>query len=654
MGSIRQLSPTLVNKIAAGECIERPSSVVKELIENSLDAGAHRVQLEIEDGGKKLIRVVDDGKGISSDDLPLAVTAHATSKLADEQQLFAICTMGFRGEALASVGAVSQLTVTSATHDAETGYRIDVDGGTMGQVRAEPVRPGTIIEVRNLFFNVPARRKFLRTAPTEVGHINEQVVRLALPRWEVAFEVTNNDRQTMQLQACEDMAGRLGDVFGVEVVDGLIPVDRQEKGLRIRAFVSRPEHTRGSNRWQYTFLNGRWIRDKYITHAVKEAYRGLIDPQRYPLVFMFLDIDPEQVDVNVHPTKAEVRFADSQFVHSQVLAVLRETFSQHDLTAGLRPGRSAAGRRADASPSDDEQVPAQTERIRQAMAEYFERSQPQQSTFTFRRSATGSGGAGHRSDEGYRRFDGDDRLPADSHADNGVNQARQVDSQRDWSQFGMADAGIARADDQSVSAEAASERVTVDDDSPLRAIQIHNSYLVAQTSEGVVIIDQHALHERVIYEQLRARVTKGPLERQRLLMPEVVDVTDEQMAHLGEVREVLEQLGVTVSEFGPRSVAIQSFPTLLERVNAASFLRDVLDGVDEFGGPADSEQMLQHVLDTMACKAAVKAGQSLKDEEIQALMEYRHLVERSSACPHGRPTTLRLSLEDLSKQFKRT
>ncbi len=610
MGQIRPLSPALISRIAAGECIERPASVVKELAENALDAGAGAIDITILDGGRGLIQVADDGVGMDSDDLRLSVAQHATSKLLSDDDLFNIQTMGFRGEALASIGAVARLRITSRRREDDVAHEIRVEGGAVSELRPCAAPPGTTVEVHDLFYAVPARRKFLRTNQTEMGHITEQLARLALAHPEIAFTLKHQGRVTHRLDATQDRRQRIADLYGAELADVLLPVHRAGTGLKIDGLVAPPAESRGSSKWEYVFLNGRYVRDRFVSHAVKEAYRSLIDPSRYPVVFLFITIDPDAVDVNVHPTKIEVRWRDSNYVHGQVLATLRERFLSTRLDHELRPAR------------DDENYRAQ---VREAMVEFFTRSRPA---------------------ENQRHFD----LPAVAppSQEPAAEPARDVTPTQAWKR--PIDPPTSEQD--AVHGEEADTRPALQ---PVtRVMQVHNTYLVVETDEGVMIIDQHALHERILYEELKRRMTAGRLEAQRLLMPEVLRVPADRLEVLEAHADLLGRLGVELTAAGPQSVAVQAFPTLLlERTDQGRFVADLLDLLGEQGTRPDADTLMHEVLDMMACKAAVKAGDPLTPEEITALLERREQAERSSHCPHGRPTTLRLTLRDLEKQFHR-
>ena len=612
MDSIKQLPPNLVNKIAAGEVIERPASLCKELLENSIDAGATFIEVEVADGGKRLVRVTDDGRGIAAEDLPLAVAPHATSKLAGEDDLYAIETMGFRGEALASIGAVSQLRVVSRRPDEPAGVRIDVDGGKIGAVQAVGCPPGTTVEVRNLFFNTPARRKFLRTHTTEMGHITEQLSRIALAHPRVGFSLQHSGRTVKQLPTGQGRLDRIGAFFGPELAESLIHIDRDERGVRIAGWVGRPQQSRATARWQYVFVNGRYVRDRYLAHAIKEAYRSLIEPSRFPSVFLFIELDPAAIDVNVHPTKIEVRWRDSNLVHSQVLSTIREALRGADMTPQVQAGSSPASERdSDRALEERPGQADQQHRVRQAIADYFRRQGPTQRHMPF--------------------------APPEPRSQRDVPQPRRSDAPRPPERESTSEPR-----DRQEPARPSTDDREADRPAPepsearsRPAVQLHNAYLVAETEDGIVIVDQHALHERVLYEQIHSRLAAGTLASQRLLLPETVRATPEQVSAVQDNSELLDKLGIELTAFGPDTLAVQSFPGLLANLDVGEFTRDLLDRLAEHEGPANSEELLQDVMQLMACKAAVKAGEPLKPEEVEALMAQRDLAERSSTCPHG-------------------
>ena len=657
MPRIQLLPDLLVNKIAAGEVIERPASVVKELIENSLDAGATRVEIHVEDGGRKLIRVVDDGCGMDADDLALAIQPHATSKIAREDDLFGIRTLGFRGEALPSVGSVSQLRIVSRQRGSDEGHEIRVVGDQVEPIKAAAAPPGTTVEVRQLFFNVPARQKFLRTAQTEMGHITEQLARIALVQPRVEFKLTHNNRTVYHLPPVEGMRPRIGDFYGAEMAGSLLEIHRQERGLSIHGWVSRPADNRSTAKWQYLFLNGRFIRDRFLSHAIREAYRGLMEASRYPVIFLALEIDPSEVDVNVHPTKIEVRWRDSNLLYSQVLSALRDRFLRADLTPaltpdpsfgrtysrdisdtdgppeGIEPGAATGHAAGDGAQTDEALAEQRRAQIRQSIADFFKTARP----------VVGPGvPPSPLPDEGWPG-----RPTPDRSAESIGYAAR------------LAEPDVSRDTSPGMPATLLPQMGAGDGDPagesfvPDVIIQVHRTYLVAETPDGLIIVDQHALHERILFEQLSAQISRGPLESQRLLIPDTMDVAPDQVGVIEVYADTLARLGFELTPYGPGTIAIHAAPSLLKEGRVHEFLRDMLDRLSVRSAPASPEMLTNDLLSMMACKAAVKAGDPLSQEEIRALMRERHRVERSSNCPHGRPTSLRLTIRDLERQFKR-
>lgn len=616
MGQIQMLSSSLVSRIAAGECIERPASVVKELVENALDAGAAHVEVQIMDGGRELIQVSDDGLGMDVDDLRLSVQQHATSKLRSDEDLFNIQTMGFRGEALASIGAVARLAITSRRREDEVGHELRVEGGGVSEPRPCAAPPGTNVAVRDLFYAVPARRKFLRTNQTEMGHITEQLARIALAHPEVSFVLKHQQRVVHRLDVANDYRQRISDFYGPDLAKVLLPIRRAGTDLTVEGLVAPPAESRGSSKWEYVFLNGRYVRDRFVSHAIKEAYRSLIDSSRYPVVFLFIRVDPQAVDVNVHPTKVEVRWRDSNYVHGQVLAALRERFLTSNLDHSLR------------TPAAEDDYRS---RVRDAMVDFFTHAKPTTGPPTTTQPA------GRTESQPIPEPQPPARSPELSAPPTGNPAAYR------------------RTEDMSANPEPPPPQAPPTIESRgARALQVHNAYLVVETEDGLMIVDQHALHERILYEELRRRITTGRLEAQRLLMPEVVSVPADRLEAIETHAELLSQVGIELTPAGPQSVALQAFPTLLlERVDAQRFVRDLLDMLAEQGTRPQAETLVHAVLDMMACKAAVKAGDALTPSEIEALLERRGQADRSSHCPHGRPTTLRLTLKDLERQFHR-
>jgi len=632
---IQVLPDGLINKIAAGEVVERPASVVKELLDNCLDAGATRIGITVQDGGRTLIRVTDDGWGIPPAEAALAFAQHATSKIAAVEDLFAIQTMGFRGEALASIASVSHAVLTTRLRESDEtgGVKIEVKDSVIGPAVPCAAAAGTTIEVRDLFYSVPARRKFLRTDATEFSHIHEMVLRAAIPHPEIAFTLAHNGRNILDLAATADGRLRAAEALGggsEEVkgfYQGLVNLAGEERGIRVGGFAGQPYMARPTARYQYLFLNGRFIRDRSLFHALKEAYRGLIEPAAQPVAILMIEMDPAAFDVNVHPQKTEVRFRDSGAVYRAVLAALREQLLSSDLTPAMRV-RDTGAFPAPGGPGVGVAAAAETRRV---IADFFRQQTPVQPRLAYGVEA---------------------QQPSVIDDPSRVTVAP--------TETGDTTKGIGSEADAIPPADEAPSPPTPYTLHPIPSttfVQLHNTYIVAQTPEGMVIIDQHALHERIIYEELFARATRGVLEGQRLLIPEVLPINPRQAAALETVKPLLLKLGIEVEDFDAGSVAVHSFPSLLSKVSPREFLKDLLDRLMEYGGAGGSkltaEELLHEVLDMASCKAAVKAGYPLSADEIQTLLARKEQVERASNCPHGRPTTLRLSISDLEKQFKR-
>jgi DNA mismatch repair protein MutL len=610
---IRRLPPALINQIAAGEVVERPASVVKELLENAFDAGATRVDVEIEGGGRDLIRVSDDGSGIPAEELPLAIESHATSKVVEASDLDAIATMGFRGEALASIAAVSRFS-----HEA---WRIEMTEGVVADPRPVAGPVGTRVEVRHLFQSIPARRRFLKSESAETARIAEIVRLLALTRPAVGFRLVSNGRTLVELPATDDPARRILEVLGRELDGRLLPVHGEigdaGDGTLVTCWglVGVPETARPTSKQQRFVLNGRAIADRSLSHALKEGFRGLVDPGRHPIGVIHLEMNPARVDVNVHPAKTEVRFRDARPLHGLVRRAVRAALVEADLAReiALPDAEDVA---FDRSSSGDV--------IRGPAIETASAWRPTNASTSMRpassRAATARGGTADVA--AWRAAVADTPLP-----------------------------------DLATTPEPAATEVLPTLVGADAVLQIHQSFLVTQDEHGLVIIDQHALHERVMFEMLQRRMAAGPLESQRQLVPVVIDADPDAIAAIESIAPLLEKLGIDVGAAGPRSVAIHAFPSLLlaRRVEAGPFVSELLERAA--AGELDlddDEAALADVLDMMSCKAAVKAGDRLRPQEIAELLAMRDRIDRGASCPHGRPTHLRIPIEELERRFGRS
>jgi DNA mismatch repair protein MutL len=605
MRRIEKLPMSVVNRIAAGEVVERPASVVKELLENALDAAPGRIDVVLEQGGIALVRVVDDGGGIEPEDLPLAVAPHATSKLRTAEDLEHIETLGFRGEALASIGEVARLVIRSRTASG-AGASIEVDGGRMGEVVPDGCALGTTVEVHQLFANVPARRAFLRAPATEWSHAAEAFVRTALAQPAVAMSLEHNGRRVHDLPAAGDWRQRIGGLFGAAVGDRLIEVDASDDDIAVHGWVGRPEDDMASTRLQHLFVDGRPFRDRSILHAVQEAYRGLLLTGRQPIVFLRFEIPPEMVDVNVHPAKMEVRFREPSRLYRLVLSALRTTFLSHDMGTRLRPPSPAPWF---GSPEA--------------------RQQPVRS--------------------GWSDTVGVAPAPAPA----GIGRPPEVRGPGDRPAV-PGDRAAAAAPLPAWERDDAPRREEHRREIPELAGQMHKRYIVVETADGIEVIDQHALHERVLYERLKASVAGGSLEVQPLLIPERVDLSPAEIELVTEHASALARAGMRIEPFGGSTVIVTSKPALAGSAPATAIVREVVDRLAAAAANADAGMLVDEVLHGLACRAAIKAGDPLSQAEVDALVCDRRAVRESHHCPHGRPTSLTLSRHDLDHQFRRT
>ena len=601
---IQELSAAVINKIAAGEVIERPASVVKELVENSIDAGATQIDVAIHQGGAELIRVVDNGHGIPADELMLAVRSHATSKIRDADDLFRVGTMGFRGEALASISEVSEFRIRSRTPENDAGHELEVMGGAAGPIEPCGCSVGTTIEIRRLFFNTPVRRKFMRTPQTEMSHATEAITRIALAHPNVRFVLNNGKRATMELPPVADLRDRIASCFGGDLAQDLIPVESKDDYAHIHGYVANPKHSRSNNKQQYLFLNGRHIRDRALQHALSEAYRGILLTGRYPITFLNIDIAPETVDVNVHPTKLEVRFQDSGRLYKQLLGMLRNRFLTTDLTATFRPEESnvAPDTRRDAPHGISSPAGLSPTTLTSGVA-------------PFKPFADGSS----RRDEIISWARGEARNDPASSSEFALRapvaaQQRTFDLESNEGDYASTPAPLLASGNEASTADG-SEPVAV---GSTNAMQVHNRYLVTANDDGIVVIDQHALHERVIYEQLREKVLQKKVEKQRLLVPEPVQLSPTEAATVLQSQGLLSELGIDVSDFGGDTILVSSYPAMLANFNPSEMMRHLAEEIGAGGKTPDPRDLVDEILHMMSCKAAIKAGDPLQPEEIQS------------------------------------
>ncbi|NLF68345.1 MAG: DNA mismatch repair endonuclease MutL [Candidatus Anammoximicrobium sp.] len=659
MTDIRLLSPSIINKIAAGEVIERPASVVKELMENSVDAGARRIDVAVEKGGSELVRVADDGGGIKPDQLPLAVASHATSKIASADDLFDVRTLGFRGEALASIAEISQLLLRSRHRDEPAGYQLEVRGGQAGEVTPCGCPVGTVLEVRQLFFNTPVRRKFLRATQTEMGHVTEAFIRIALVHPQVHFTLQHNDRSVYDLPAVDSWRERIVTFFGGEIGQSLIPVASDDGQIRWTGYVADPNYSRANNRMQYFFLNGRHIRDRSLQHALGEAYRGLLTSGRYPIAFFRLEMPADLVDVNVHPTKLEVRFQDGGRIYSQLLSALRQKFLGTDLTARVKPTPLPA----DADPAGALD-PARSAQHRDELVQWAQgqlqgkpapagpaiqdagsRAEP------WHPAGAPSPATATRLPLDFDRAAG--RAPPFRPFPDGGFAARGTPAAAPQPELGPAERGEPAHGEAGPPARPPAAHLHAAFQ-PAAGLQVHNRYLITENEDGVVIIDQHALHERILYEQLREKIQAGALEKQRLLVPEPVSMPPAEAAAALEAKEILAQLGIEIEPFGGDTILVSTYPAMLANFDPHEILRQIVEQLMTGGSVPERRDLLDEMLHMISCKAAIKAGDRLTPDEIASLLQQRHHYRDTHHCPHGRPTALVFTREELDKRFKRT
>ena len=673
MSRIQQLDTSVINKIAAGEVIERPANVVKELIENSVDAMATRIEVDIVDGGAELIRITDDGEGIHPDDILLAVSSHATSKIVTAEDLFFIQTMGFRGEALASIAEVSHINIRTRQKDAVAGVELDVNCGDRSEVVPCGCPTGTRIEIRNLFASTPVRRKFLKTKSTEFGHISDQFTRVALANPRLRMILRHNDKVVFDLPASDGLIDRLQMFYGKSLTDHLVWVESEVGDVRMSGYVAHPSQSKSGRKWQHLFLNGRWFQDRSIQHALTESYRGLLMVGRQPISFIFVDMPPSAFDVNVHPTKVEVRFVDGQHLYRQMLSMIRTKFLTMDLDSEMKLGRGRASdedNRAEpvgAAVAPQQKLQAELEAwatdsgTAPAKRNDFGNSGPPMTTWSVRQSQADL--ARMLAPSSYER----------DTQDSGVAFAEEVSlpetveaaeemfvGREDGQEMGeVADPSetLARAT-ESTSAHAnvdpaSKPAPSVGSQSGERAMQIMDCYLVVESEQGMMIIDQHALHERIMYEYLRPRVLNGSVESQRMLIPETIDLTAREAALIVEHAEVLGQIGIGVEEFGTNTVLVNKWPVMMKKARPSEMIRDIAEQLESQEKKPTRRDILDELLHMMSCKAAIKSGQRLKPEEIDSLLAQRHLCDDAHHCPHGRPTALVLSQTELDKQFGR-
>ena len=597
---IRQLSDAAANRIAAGEVVERPSSAIKELVENSIDAGASRIDISYSDGGKTLIRVKDNGHGIAENQLMLALSRHATSKI-DGTDLLNIHTFGFRGEALPSMGAVGRLTITSRIENVSMGATITVDGGVIHQVRPAPSSIGTIVELRNLFHATPARLKFLRTDRAESGAISDVIKRLAMSEPFIGFtlrDITSGGKGRIIFRADPEagdlfdaMYGRLSKILGIDFAKNSFRVDAERDGMTLTGYASLPTYSRGSSVSQYIFVNGRPVKDKSLLSALRAAYSDFLHNGRYPLAALFVECDFERVDVNVHPAKAEVRFREPGIVRGLVISALRHALAEE--------GHRASSTVADATLG------------------------------AFKKSEISNISTNLRMNQSWSR----------EMQNNNLDQVGFSELQNN---FSARQASIETNNDQ-ISNRLGAARA-----------QVHENYIISQTADGIVIVDQHAAHERLVYEKLKNKMALNGVSSQTLLIPEIIELSEQDSAVLMDLSADLSRFGLSIENFGGNSIVVRETPAILGEVNAKSLILDILDELKDWSESNLIKEKLDAILSRVACHGSIRSGRIMKGEEMNALLREMEITPHSGQCNHGRPTYVKLKLSDIEKLFGRT
>lgn len=607
---IHQMPHQLINQIAAGEVVERPSSVIKELLENSLDAESTRIDIDVEQGGVKLIRISDNGSGIYKDDMSLALSRHATSKIRNLDDLEHVNSLGFRGEAVPSIASISRLTITSAT-DGESGWQVKGDGSEK-DIEQKPAahKTGTTIEVRDLFFNVPARRKFLKTEKTEFKHLDDVVKRIALSRFDVSLNLTHNRKSVRQFRAASDKAGeekRIAEVCGKAFIEQSVYLEHEAPGinggLKIRGWIALPTFSRSQADLQYFYVNGRMVKDRVITHAIRQAYQDVLYHGRHPAYVLYLELDPVLVDVNAHPTKSEVRFRESRTAHDFLFRAI------HDAIAKIKPESTSLDSLQSMSPG-----------YQQGMNQ----AQPSSLPSGF---GTGSGGAYHPQ-QSSMSLAVEEQIAAYSQLASSQSRAEVNDIESASQDNSYPPLGYAKA-------------------------QIHGIFILAENRDGLVIVDMHAAHERITYERLKTAYDGDGISSQPLLVPIDVDVSEKEAELVETEQSFFKDIGMEVDRSGPQSIRIRQIPVLLSKTNAESILRDVLSDFSVHGRSDRIKNKMNEVLGTMACHGSVRANRQLTIPEMNALLRDMETTERSGQCNHGRPTWVQMNVSQIDKLFMR-
>ncbi len=599
---IQKLPPQLVNQIAAGEVIERPASIVKELIENSLDAGAGRIRIDVERGGVRLIRVVDDGEGIAKDDLPLALSRHATSKIFTLSDLAQVRSMGFRGEALPSISSVARLVLASRARGADYAWRVAADG-TEDRFELIPdgLPAGTSVEVRDLFYNIPARRKFLRAEKTEFGHLESVVKKLGLSRFDIDFVLNHNQKEVLHLKTADsviDREARVAGVCGTGFLENALAVEFESAGLRLSGWVSLPTYSRNHGDMQYFYVNGRLVRDKVVSHALRQAYQDVLFHGRQPVFVLYLELDSRAVDVNAHPAKLEVRFRDSQLVHDFLFRALRRALAESRAGSANRPGPEATGTLAADSPGQagDNRNPGLFSSPRQSSLPYQVREEI----------------------ETYAALAG-----REASLQSGQIRHSEAETGGDIPPLGFAIA------------------------------HLHNIYILAESSQGLILVDAHAAHERVTYEKLKRQYDSGKIPEQTLLLPVRVAVSEQEADLAEEIQDEFRKLGFEIDRLDIETLVVRSVPAQLSCTDVPALVRDVISDIQSKGSSFRIQDSIHEMLASVACHGAIRANRRLTRDEMNVLLREMEATDYSGQCNHGRPTWVELSARELDRFFLR-
>ncbi|MDP7142041.1 MAG: DNA mismatch repair endonuclease MutL [Alphaproteobacteria bacterium] len=633
---IRHLPDNLINQIAAGEVIERPAAAVKELVENALDAGATQIDIEIRNGGKSLIRIQDNGYGMNHDELIAALDRHATSKLPTED-LMKIDHLGFRGEALPSIGAVSRMLIKSraASEDgilSDDAWEISIEGGKKSEPSPSNQPAGTCIEIKDLFYATPARLKFLNSDRAEYGAVKDIITRLAMAFPHVSFTLTHDGKKSLNLPATqkdflEQREERLAAIMGRDFSDNSIPIDAEREGVKLTGHISLPTLNRGNAQCQYFFVNGRPVKDKVLLGATRGAYADLLASNRYPYIALFITIDPAYVDVNVHPAKSEVRFRDSGLVRGLIVSSLRHALHQN--------GQQTSTTISDQALGSFTQQPSGAPHLPMHRSGHSFASGP-----SYRQSTHSSHADRAMAEHVYNAYDpAMGHAVSPPHAQSALHHTTSAPSAR------------YEQDDHDLHQAAQAETF------PLGAAraQLHENYIIAQTEDGLIVVDQHAAHERLVYEKFKTQISEQNIEKQGLLTPEIVTLNDIDAGALLEQRDLLSKYGLDIEPFGPDSIAIHAVPALIgQKTDFQKLVRDIIDTIDEKDAGAELENKLHEKLSSMACHGSVRSGRRLNRDEMNALLRQMEQTPHSGQCNHGRPTWIKLSLKDIEKLFGRS